>query len=191
MVLNFLVVYSFHHYQTIAFQYTVVDVDIGELFSNFPIHDMLKKVVRIELYSFKEELGESFSHIYSCKPLVTRWKILCFGWNQNPELATTFYYWAEEFIRRKHADHHNPLRWEKVVLNLMCSPRFNSALPNVYKWDDLAKRIAGDMVAFVDDLRAIDYSLDQAWRIARWMTSKLELLGVQNAPINRRIDNGP
>ena len=71
------------------------------------------------------------------------------------------------------------------------SKKYNPALPNVYKWDSIVKRIAGDLVAFIDDLRAIGYSLEQAWRIARWIASKLEFLGIQYPPRKRRLDNGP
>ena len=73
----------------------------------------------------------------------------------------------------------------------MSSPRFNQALLNIYKQDDVAKRIAGDIVAFVDDHRTIGHSLKQAQKIARWMTSKLRFLGVQDAPRKSYIDNGP
>ena len=90
------------------------------------------------------------------------WNRLWFGWNQSPEQATTFYYWAEDFIRGNHKDELNPLRWDSIILNLVGSKKYNPALPNVYKWDSRAKRIAGDLVAFIDDLRAIGYSLEQA-----------------------------
>ena len=52
-------------------------------------------------------------------------------------------------------------------------------------------RIAGDLVAYVDDLRAIGFSLEQAWKIVRWVASKLEFLGIQDTVRKRRIDNGP
>ena len=83
------------------------------------------------------------------------------------------------------------MRWDSIILNLVGSKEYNPSLPNVYKWDSIAKRIAGDLVAFIDDLRAIGYTLEQAWLIARWIASKLEFLGVQDAPRKRRLDNGP
>ena len=85
----------------------------------------------------------------------------------------------------------NPLCWDEVILNLVGNSDFDPSLPNVYKWDNISKRIAGDLIAFVDDLRAIGYSLEHAWTIARWVASCLEYLGIQDAPRKRRIDNGP
>jgi hypothetical protein len=46
----------------------------------------------------------------------------------------------------------NPLRWEFVKLNLLGNPAYDPALPRVMKWGSLIKNIAGDLVAFIDDL---------------------------------------
>jgi hypothetical protein len=50
------------------------------------------------------------------------------------------------------------------------------------KWDALAKQIAGDIVAFVDDLRALGHSVERAWAISRQVVSRLQYLGLQDAP---------
>jgi len=57
----------------------------------------------------------------------------------------------------------NPLRWDKVVLNLIGSKTFNPALPQVFKWNEVVGRIAGDLKAYADDLRAIGWSYEHAW----------------------------
>ena len=160
------------------------------MFPNFPIHASLKQVVGIDLSPFSEQIAKEFPHLRKQK-VTARWNRLWFGWNQSPEQATTFYYWAEDFIRGNRKDHANPLRWDSVILNLLGSKQYNPSLPNVYKWDKVAQRIAGDLIAFIDDLRAIGYNLEEAWRIARWIASKLEFLGIQDAPRKRRLDNGP
>ena len=43
---------------------------------------------------------------------------------------------------------------------------------------------------FADNLRAIRYTLEQAWKIARRLTSKLEFLGIQDTARKRRTYNG-
>ena len=55
----------------------------------------------------------------------------------------------------------------------------------------MAKRIAGDIIADVDDLRAIGFSMEQAWLIARRVGSYLQYLGIQDAARKRRLDEGP
>ena len=59
------------------------------------------------------------------------------------------------------------------------------------KWDAILNRISGDIKAYVDDLRAIGWSLEHAWKIAHMVAARLQYLGIQDAPRKRRIDNGP
>ena len=54
------------------------------------------------------------------------------------------------------------------------------------KWDSLIANIAGDIVAFVDDLRASGHSIERTWAIARQIVSRLQYLGLQDAPRKRR-----
>ena len=110
---------------------------------------------------------------------------------QSPEYAATFYYLAEEFIRGNHTDINNPLRWDTIKLNMLGDKNFNPAFPNVYKWDERVKRIAGDIIAYVDDLRAIGFSMEEAWKIARRVCSYIQFLGIQDAARKRRLDEGP
>ena len=51
--------------------------------------------------------------------------------------------------------------------------------------------IAGDLRAYVDDLRTIGVNLDHAWRIARWFSLRIQFLGAQDAARKRRVDQGP
>ena len=68
---------------------------------------------------------------------------------------------------------------------------YNPSFPNVYKWDNIPKRIAGDITSYVDDLRAIGFSMEQARLIARRVGSYLQYLGIQDAARKRRLDEGP
>jgi hypothetical protein len=62
-------------------------------------------------------------------------------------------------------------------------------MPRVYKWDVNAKRIAGDSVAFVDNLRASGYSREHSWAITRQVSSRMQYLGIQDAPRKQRPHN--
>ena len=59
------------------------------------------------------------------------------------------------------------------------------------KWNSLHNRIAGDVRAYVDDLRVLGWDVNHAWLITRQIASRLQYLGVQDAPRKRRLDNGP
>ena len=43
----------------------------------------------------------------------------------------------------------------------------------------------------MDDLRALGFSMEEAWKIARRVCSYLQYLGIQDAPRKRRLDEGP
>jgi len=121
---------------------------------------------------------------------VATWSRTWMGFRPSPEWACRFYYLAEEFVRGDEKDIKNPLYWKSIVLNLIGSENYNPALPNVYKWNDLAAHIAGEIKAYVDDLRVIGFNLEHAWAIARLIASRLQFLGIQDAPRKRRTDNG-
>jgi hypothetical protein len=72
------------------------------------------------------------------------------------------------------------------MMNLPGSREFDPSLPRVAKWNDLWDGIAGDVLAFVDDLRASGPDEDTAWQIARLIAAGLRRLGIQDAPRKRR-----
>jgi hypothetical protein len=100
--------------------------------------------------------------------------------------AVRFYYWAEEIIPGDRRAPGNPLRWDRIVLNLLGSREFDPSLPRVAKRNDLWNAIAGDVIAFVDDLRASGPDEETAWQIACLVAAGLQRLGIQDAPRKRR-----
>ena len=178
----------------LSYGYEVVDLDIGEMFLNFPLHESLVPYSGMDLSPFRKEITRDFPELkewLAKKRLLTTWTRCWFGFTGSPELSARHYYLAEEFVRGDRLATNNPLRWDSVVLNLIGAEDYNPALANVFKWDKIFKRPAGDLISYVDDLRAIGFSLEEAWRIARWVASKLQYLGIQDASRKRRIDNGP
>ena len=176
----------------LGFNYKAVDIDLGEMFLNFPLDRKLISFSGMDVTPFRAELEGSFKHISNNQKKLYLTCTRCWmGFRPSPELACRFYYLAEEFVRGDRKCQNNPLRWDKIVLNLMGNENFNPALPNVFKWNEHVKRISGDLKAYVDDLRAIGWSLEHAWAIAHRVASRLQFLGIQDAPRKRRIDNGP
>ena len=176
----------------LSFGYRVVDVDLGEMFLNFPLDPLLRNYSGIDLSMFRNELSTEIPQPFqTSKRLSATWNRSWFGLKSSPEVATTFYYLAEEFIRGKQDDFSNPLRWDEVILNMIGEEDYNPSFPNVYKWDSRKLRIAGELIAYVDDLRALGFSLEYAWQIARRACSYLQYLGIQDAARKRRVDEGP
>lgn len=182
----------------LSFGYRCVDVDIGEMFWNFPLHPVLQLYSGVDLTPFRENILKSSTrhlfqekHLKSNKRLITKLTRVWMGFKQSPEIACRYFYLAEEFIRGNHRESKNPLRWDSIKINLIGDKNFNPTFPNVYKWDERKKRIAGDLIAYVDDLRSIGYSMEDAWQITRRVCSHIQYLGIQDAARKRRVDEGP
>jgi hypothetical protein len=168
----------------------MVDIDLGEMFLNFPLPFVLQRYSGIDVSTFKDEINEdedlkTFSDDSKAKAWAN-WNRCWMGLKPSPYMAVRFYYFAEEFARGDRRAKNNPLRWDVVILNLPGDPNYDPSLPRVMKWNGSTNSIAGDILAFVDDLRASGCTPEQAWQIARQVASRLQYLGIQDAPRKRR-----
>jgi hypothetical protein len=174
--------------RVLDFGYHSVDIDLGEFFLNFPYPEILRLLSGIDLTPFVELIaGLGFKLKQDSEGLYkVYWSRCWMGCKPSPFYAVRFYYWAEEFARGHHGDPKNYMRWDFIKMNLPGDPSYNPTKPRVMKWDDSLQKIAGDIVGFVDDLRASGYSMEYAWGVARQMASRLQYLGIQDAPRKRR-----
>jgi hypothetical protein len=174
--------------RVLGFGYYSVDIDLGEFFLNFPFPELLRNFSGIDLTPFRKALEKcGFTLVEDVDGLwKVRWERCWMGCRPSPFFAIRFYYWAEEFARGHHLDPDNKLRWDEIRLNLPGDPKYDPSLPSVMKWDALLEKIAGNILAFVDDLRASGYSVEAAWAVARQVASRLQYLGIQDAPRKRR-----
>lgn len=108
------------------------------------------------------------------------------GARMSPYSSVQFCSIAEEFCRGNNKDSTKPLRWDIIVLNLPGSRNYDPSKPRVYKWDRIRGCIAGDLVIFVDDVRAAAITIELAWAIARQVCSRVQYLGVQDAARKRK-----
>ena len=77
------------------------------------------------------------------------------GFRSSPYLAIRHLAIAEEQARGDPLEDSNPFCWNEVKLNLPCSDIFTLSLPLIYEWNGKGKQIAGNLVAFVDNVRVI------------------------------------
>jgi hypothetical protein len=167
--------------RTLGYGYYMVDIDLGEMFLNFPLHESLQRFSGVDFTQYASELREG-----SCKRWWVHWTRCWMGLKPSPFMAVRFYYLAEEFVRGNRRDKNNALRWDYVKFNLPGDPKFDITQPRVMKWDSSIGKIAGDIVAFVDDLRASGHSVEQTWAIGKQTVSRLQYLGLQDAPRKRK-----
>ena len=97
----------------------------------------------------------------------------------------------EEVVRGDLGDLDKLLRYDKVIVNIIGTSVYNPALPNVYKWDQVNHCVLGEIIVYVDNLRAIGCIMEAAWAITRQVASGLQHLGIKDAPRRRRVAEGP
>jgi hypothetical protein len=168
--------------RTLGYGYYMVDIDLGEMFLNFPLHETLQRFSGVDFSQYSADLRTA----ESSEKWWVHWTRCWMGLKPSPFMAVRFYYLAEEFARGNRKDKNNALRWDYVKFNLPGDPKYDITLPRVMKWDSSIEKIAGDIVAFVDDLRASGHSVEQTWAIGRQTTSRLQYLGFQDAPRKRK-----
>jgi hypothetical protein len=168
----------------LSFYSYLFDSDIGECFLNFPNDPKIRPYCGVDLTPFKGQLKSRPDYVEG-----VRWECWsrCFmGCKPSPYMAVRFLYLSDEFCKGDRLSPKNPMRWDCVRLNLPGSSKFDPRLPRVMKWCKLAARIAGDVLAFMDDERGSGHSLENAWQVHRQYISKQQYLGIQDAPRKTR-----
>jgi hypothetical protein len=180
---NFWLPYPRSALRLLDFGYYSVDVDLGEMFLNFPLHLSIQPYSGIDLTGLQTEL-ELEPRVH--RTMWMRWTRNWMGARMSPFSSVQFCHFAEEFCRGLNTDNKNELRWHVIVLNLPGSPTYDPSRPRVYKWDSKEKRIAGDFIIFVDDVRATGQTTEHAWGVSRQVVSRFQFLGVQDASRKRK-----
>jgi hypothetical protein len=86
------------------------------------------------------------------------------------------------FVRGDISDSTNPMRYDRIRMNLPVTKEYDPTLPKLMKWNDTAQAVAGDIVTFMDDGRITGHSRENAWQVKLRFSSRSQFLGVQDAP---------
>jgi len=124
------------------------DIDLGEMFLNFPLDPWIQPYVGIDITQF-----------CSVEVVWEQWNRMLMGFGPSPFTAIQQELCAEEIVRGDWRDQGNIFRWDRVRLNLLGSELYDPVLPWVSKvFTDMLKdgimleRIACDFVTFVNDI---------------------------------------
>ena len=114
------------------------------------------------------------------------WTRMAMGMKPSPWVTCRLISWMLEFIVGDKSEKKNPLRWDKVVLNLPGDPNYRPDMPRVYKWNEVLQSIACDIKVFVDDCRIIGPTMEDTIRATHRLESRMSYLGIQDATRKRR-----
>lgn len=154
----------------------MADFDIGECFLNFVLHESMQALCGVDL---TEYFG-------SGKILWERWARAAMGLKSSPYQAVQAVLVAKDVVLGERRDPGNAYRWDSVRLNLPGSEKYDPTLPWVSKIRLEDGKIACDLFIYVDDGRVTGPTKDECWKATRQAASRLNSLGVQEAPRKRR-----
>jgi hypothetical protein len=149
------------------------DLDLGEHFHNFPLHEDLQAYCGIDLRPY-------FSDASDKKTRWRRWNRCMMGLKPSPYFTIQSTHLAYEVANGNRHDPNNALQWDSVVLNLPGSESYTPTRPWVYRVTKHGD-MAGATPAYVDDLRPVGSSSDHCFKVAHQTGSRLGYLGIQNA----------
>jgi hypothetical protein len=146
------------------------DMDMGEQFLNFHLHEALQPYCGIDVRPF-----------FDCTHTNTmwlRWSRCMMGLRISPYVAIKSTYLGEEIVQGNPGDNLNPLHWEKVCFNLPGSPQYTPSLPWVRRTTHTGE-IASSVPRYVDDMRPVGSSAEACWDAMHQSATYFSYLGIQ------------
>jgi hypothetical protein len=128
-----------------------MDLDMGEIFLNFILPDVLRPYTGVNMAAVRSLLEALDGQDPVAK--AEAWARLFMGFKGSPFNAIRHFYHTEDFIIGLPSAENSALRWDKIVLNCPGQVDFDPRMLRVYKWDAQWQGISGAVVTFVDDER--------------------------------------
>jgi hypothetical protein len=154
------------------------DIDIGDMFHNFVLHDRVQRLAGIDLTPF---FSEEVARNANVKAFWLRWVRSAMGLKSSPYNAIQGILIAEEFIKGDPKEPGNVFRWDYLELNLPGDPGYQPGRSWITKRREEDDGIACDFVVYVDDTRSGGNGWAEARSVNRTIASKLNYLGLQEA----------
>jgi len=165
----------------------LADVDIGEQFHNFIMHQPLQPYAGVDLTPFfPDSFGVRATGKRTKRTFWVRWTRCGMGFKISPYNAGQAMLFAEELIRGDPADTTNLFHFDQVVLNIPGQENYQPSLPWLYKFRSADQRLACDFFVYVDDVRSTGSTYEECWAATRAVASKYNYLGLQDAARKRR-----
>ena len=162
----------------------LADNDYGDMFLNFPLHPNLQKFCGVDLSQLFPEMTRDQTQKY-----VGVWLRNAMGLSPSPYASVQGALRAKGYITgRLMGDRHassNAYQWERVLENLPFTQSYKASLPQIRKVRKDGG-LASEVVQYVDDLRVVACSEEQAWLASSQVAKGLAWLGLQDAARKRR-----
>jgi len=146
------------------------DMDLADMFLNFPLDNTLQPYYGIDLSPYI--------------PTVTtweRWTRCMMGLKPSPYCTIKGLLLAFELIQGDRRDSQNIFHWSDIVLNLPGKVDYDSTQLRLWKYNPCTQGMAAACLSYVDDLRPVGLSSDVCWGVMHCIATGLSCLGIQVA----------
>jgi hypothetical protein len=162
------------------------DMDIGEMFLNFILHESMQALCGVDLTEF---FGEIDSKTGRKHVLWEKWVRCAMGLKSSPYQAVQAMLVAKEVILGDRTNASNVFRWDAVQMNLPGSPEYDPSLPWLSKIRVEDGKIAADLFIYVDDVRVTGNSAKECDAATRRAASVANDLGSRTPPESGDLGN--
>jgi len=159
------------------------DIDIGDMFHIFVIHEKVQKLAGIDVTPF---FPEELTQKRQLKVIWLRWVRSVMGLKSSPYNCIQGILVAEELIKGNPSDEDNVFRWDYIALNLPGSQSYQPGIPWICKRRNGDGKLACDFLIYVDDIRSGGNGWCEARRASQVIAMRLNYLGLQDAARKRR-----
>lgn len=150
------------------------DIDLADMFLNYFLDEALRPFAGVDVRAVSGTDQQE------------RWERCLMGLRSSPFICTQTFAWGEALICGDRKARDNPLRWDRVVMNLPGSETYNPTMPWVYRWDDEKATLAAFFGTYIDDIRSGGQTEQACWKASRRIASRINYLGQQDAARKRR-----
>ena len=159
--------------------YWLSDNDMADFFLNFPMHPDLQRYCGVDVTELFPEEAKGL------EMFIVMWTRAAMGVTSSPHLTTMQAGISNRLILGPPEQLGNPFEWDRVILNLPGTLKYDCTRPWIYK---IRKdgRLAADTKRFMDDLRNSAPTKQIAWEASTRIGKVTSWLGQQDAPRKRR-----
>jgi len=165
-------------------EYYQCDMDIGEMFLNFPLHTSLRPYAGVDITHVRGKRGKEEDWEVGRERVWERWSRNFMGMTDSPYRSLQLVIVAKHVAYGDRNDDHNPFQWKLVRLNLPGSPDYDPSHPWVAKYR-ADGHVASDVYIYADDGRLSGHSEGACWAAAKRLCSTFNSLGIQDSSRKR------
>lgn len=170
----------FHTLRSLDVGTYACDIDIGECFLNFMLHEMLRKYSGVDVTHYRSK-DEALADWEANRG--NRWERWCrnwFGLTDSPYRCMQPMIKAKQIAYGDPAEEGNPFGWSEVSLNLPGDPDYDPSKGWVLKLTKSGD-LACEVFIYIDDGRVTGPSRNACWAAAQRFASICNALGIQSA----------